>query len=135
MTQKNQIYKCEICGNIVEVLHNGAGELVCCGQPMKLIEEKVKDEGTEKHLPVIDMLPANICKESDGMKVKVGEIPHPMESEHYIEWIEIRTVNNKIGKRFLKPGDKTEAEFNTRSKVIEVRAYCNIHGLWKLEVK
>jgi len=135
MTQKNQIYKCEICGNIVEVLHEGAGELVCCGQPMKLIKEKVKDDGLEKHLPVVELLPANVCKEGDGIKVKIGETPHPMEPEHYIEWIEIKTADDKIGKKFLKPGDKTEAEFNTRSKVVEVRAYCNVHGLWKLDVK
>jgi len=134
MTQKNQIYKCEICGNIVEVLHNGAGELVCCGQPMKLIDEKIKDEGNEKHLPIMEILPANLCKQGDGIKIKVGEVPHPMETEHYIEWIEIKTADNKIGKKFLKPGDKTAVEFNTRSKVIEVRAYCNIHGLWKTKV-
>lgn len=128
MTQKNQIYKCEICGNIVEILHEGAGELVCCGQPMKLIKEKAKDEGTEKHLPVVELLPDN------GVRVKVGEVPHPMIPEHYIEWIEIKTADDKMGKKFLKPGDKTEVEFNAKSKVIEVRAYCNVHGLWKTQV-
>jgi superoxide reductase len=84
MTEKGQIYKCEICGNVVEVLDEGVGELVCCGQPMKLIEEKTEDEGKEKHVPIIE-------KNEEGVKVKVGSVPHPMTEEHYIEWIEIST--------------------------------------------
>ena len=132
MTKKNEIYKCNICGNIVEVLHIGAGKLVCCGQPMKLIEEKEKDEAKEKHLPVIEILPAKVCQGRDGIKVKIGEDPHPMEENHFIEWIEVKTADNKIGKKFLKPGDKPETEFNTRAEIKEVRAYCNIHGLWKI---
>ncbi len=135
MTNQNQIYKCEICGNIVEVLHTGAGELVCCGQPMKLMKENTEDEGQEKHVPVIGELPASICLEKDGVKIKVGEKEHPMEENHYIEWIEIITIDNKRGKKFLKPGDKSEVEFQTRKKVVSARAYCNVHGLWKYDVK
>ena len=140
MTKQNQIYKCEICGNITEVLHSGVGELVCCGQPMKLITEKTKDEGQEKsinakalldkHLPIIERLPDNICRGGDGIIVKIGEIPHPMEKEHYIEWVEVKTKAGKIGKQFLKPGDSTEIEFQTRDDIVEVRVYCNIYGLW-----
>ena len=132
MTQKTQIYKCNICGNIVEVLDVGAGQLICCNQPMELLEEKNKEEGLEKHLPVIEELPANVCQGKDGVKIKVGEVEHPMEENHYIEWIEIIPADNKRGKKFLKPGDKPEVEFYTRKEVIGARAYCNIHGLWKV---
>lgn len=125
MTELNQIYKCELCGNITEVLHTGAGELVCCGVPMALLEEKVTEEGNEKHLPVMEKL------ETGGVKVKVGEIAHPMEESHYIEWVEIQTKDGKVGKKFLQPADSTEMEFHTKEDVVEVRAYCNIHGLWK----
>lgn len=131
MIAKNQIYKCNICGNVVEVLTVGGGELVCCGQPMKLLAEKTKDEGREKHVPVVEALPAKVCQGKDGFRIKVGEIPHPMEEKHFIEWIEIQTKDGKIGKKFLKPGDKPEAEFYTRMEISEVRIYCNIHGLWK----
>ena len=131
MTQLKQIYKCNVCGNITEVLHSGAGQLVCCGQPMELLEVKNKDEGLEKHLPVIEEMPPNVCRDKDGFKVKVGETEHPMEESHYIEWIEINTADGKSGKKFLKPGDKPEAEFYTRVEIISVRAYCNIHGLWQ----
>jgi len=126
MTKTHQIYKCEICGNITEVLHTGIGKLVCCGQPMKLMEEKTQDEGIEKHLPVIKELSANVCKDKDGVVVKIGEIAHPMNEDHFIEWIEIVTVDGKAGKKFLKPGDKPEVEFHTRTEVFSVRAYCNI---------
>ena len=135
MTQKNQIYKCNICGNIVEVLHAGAGELVCCGEPMKLQEENTIDGAGEKHVPVIEELPANICKGKDGVKVKVGETEHPMDKEHYIEWIEIITDDGKRGKKFLQPGEKPEVEFYTRIKIIGARSYCNVHGLWEMQVK
>ncbi len=127
----NQVYKCEVCGNVVEVVHIGAGELVCCGQPMTLLAAKTKDEGLEKHVPVIEELPANLCQGKDGVLIKVGAVPHPMEEKHYIEWIEIITEDGKRGKKFLKPGDKPQAEFYTRKKVIGARIYCNIHGLWK----
>lgn len=130
MTQLNQIYRCEICGNIVEVLHTGMESLVCCGQPMNLLEEKVQEEGQEKHLPVIVEMPANVCQGKDGVIIKIGEVEHPMTEEHHIEWIEIITEDGKRGKKFLNPGDKPEIEFYTRKKVIGARAYCNIHGLW-----
>jgi len=134
MTEQNQIYKCEICGNIVELLHSGAGKLVCCSMEMKLINEKTKDEGLEKHVPVVEELPANVCQGKDGVKIKIGEVEHPMEDNHYIEWIEIITDDNKRGKKFLKPGDRPEEKFYTRKKIIGARAYCNIHGLWTMTI-
>jgi len=123
MTQRKQIYKCAICGNIVEVLHNGAGELVCCGQPMNLQEPKNQDQGQEKHLPVIEQVP-------EGIKIKIGSVEHPMEDTHYIEWIEINTTDGKSSKKFLNPGDKPESNFQTNLEIGSARAYCNIHGLW-----
>jgi len=123
MTDLKQVYICNICGNIVEVLHTGVGELVCCGQPMELLTEKTVDIGLEKHVPVIEKLNGKI-------KVKVGSVPHPMEQKHYIEWIEI-IVDGKTCRKFLKPGDKPEAEFEITAEKIEAREYCNIHGLWK----
>ena len=118
-----EVYKCEVCGNIVEVVHDGAGELVCCGQPMKLLEEKASEQGNEKHLPVVEA-------STDEIRVKVGEVAHPMEEKHYIEWIEILTSAGTI-KKFLKPGDKPEAIFKVSERATAVRSYCNIHGLWK----
>jgi len=123
MTKKNQIYKCNICGNIVEVLHAGIGELVCCGQPMELLKEKTEDEGTEKHVPIIE-------KTNKGFKVKVGSIPHPMEEKHYIEFIEV-IADGKVYRKFLKPGQSPEAEFCIQADNIIAREYCNVHGLWK----
>ena len=123
MTELNQVYKCNICGNIVEVLHTGVGKLVCCGQPMELLKEKTKDTGLEKHVPVVE-------KTDTGIKVKVGEIPHPMEDAHYIEWIEV-IADDKVHRKFLEPGDKPEAKFGIKSEKISAREYCNIHGLWK----
>ena len=131
MTQKKQIYKCDVCGNVVEILHIGAGELVCCGQSMNLIIAKNEEEGTEKHLPVIEELPANVCHGRDGFKIKIGEIKHPSEENHYIEWVEINTVDGKSGKKFLKPGDDPIVDFYTRIEVTTIRVYCNIHGLWE----
>lgn len=122
MTERLQDYKCEICGNIVEVLHSSKGQLVCCNQPMKLMEEKTEDVGKEKHVPVIE-------KTKTGIKVRVGSIPHPMEEKHYIEWIEIITDCGSL-RRFLKPGDKPEAEFEMKDGKAKIREYCNIHGLW-----
>ncbi len=133
MTQKKEIYKCFVCGNIVEVLHVGVGELVCCNEPMKLMEEKNKEEGIEKHLPVIEELPPNMCQGKDGFKIKIGEVNHPSEENHYIEWIEINTINGKSGKKFLEPGDEPESNFHTRHEVESARAYCNIHGLWSFK--
>jgi superoxide reductase len=123
MTQKKQVYKCNVCGNIVEVLHSSQGELVCCGQPMELQEPKTEDTGQEKHVPVIE-------KTEKGVKVKVGSDPHPMEENHYIEWIEIIADGNSY-KKFLNPGDKPEAEFEIETEDMWAREYCNIHGLWK----
>jgi len=123
MTKRLEIYKCEICGNIVEVLHEGVGELVCCGQPMKLFIENTVDAAKEKHVPVIE-------KVEGGIKVKVGSVPHPMEEKHYIEWIEI-IADGKVYKQFLKPGDQPEALFEIKADKITAREYCNIHGLWK----
>jgi len=130
MTQLHQIYKCNKCGNIVQILHNGNGSLVCCGEEMELQKEKVTDEGKEKHVPILESLPSMVCKGKDGIKVKIGSIPHPMSSDHYIEWIEIRT-ENKVGKRFLEADDLPEASFYLREEPKEIRCYCNIHGLWK----
>jgi superoxide reductase len=134
MTKMNQIHKCSLCGNIVEVLHTGVGELVCCGEPMSLLVEKTQDEGQEKHLPVMEKLPEDVCRGGDGYKIKVGEVAHPMEEAHYIEWIEIKTDDGKIGKKYLQPEDSTEVEFYTKKEITEVRVYCNIHGLWKITV-
>lgn len=123
MTEKLQIYKCEICGNIVEVLHEGEGELVCCGQPMKLYKENTTDAALEKHVPVIE-------KTENGFKIKIGSVAHPMIEEHYIEWIEV-IVDGTAYRQFLKPGDAPEAEFCIKADNIIAREYCNIHGLWK----
>ncbi len=134
MTKTKEIYKCEVCGNITEVLHAGFGELVCCNQPMINTIAKKNEEGVEKHLPVIESLPPQDCSVSDGFLVKVGETEHPSTEEHYIEWIEINTTDGKSGKKFLKAGDQPEVKFYTRKNIISVRAYCNIHGLWETDV-
>jgi superoxide reductase len=123
MTEQKQIYKCNICGNIVEVLYAGGGQLVCCGQPMELLKEKIEDVGKEKHVPVIE-------KTETGIIVKVGSVSHPMEEKHYIEWIEI-IADGASYRKFLKPGGKPEAEFCIKAEKIEAREYCNLHGLWK----
>mgnify|MGYP005633866295 FL=1 len=104
MTEKNQVYKCEICGNIVEVLHEGNGTLVCCGKPMKLQQENTIDASTEKHVPIIEKI------EEGKISIKVGLIPHPMDPDHYIEWIE-KDVDGKICRKQLKPGEEPEAKF------------------------
>ena len=122
MAERNQIYKCNICGNIVDVLHGRAGELVCCGEPMKLQLEKTKDEGSEKHVPMVE-------KTKKGFRVKVGETEHPMEENHFIEWIEV-IANGKTCRKFLKPEEKPEAEFCVQSEKVTAREYCNVHGLW-----
>ena len=122
MTERLQVYKCGICGNIVEVLHEGKGQLVCCGQPMELLREKAEDVGQEKHVPVME-------KTDKGVKVKVGSVPHPMEEKHYIEWIEVVTKDD-IARKFLKPGESPEAEFEVEREIVQIREYCNVHGLW-----
>jgi superoxide reductase len=123
MAERLEVYKCELCGNIVEVLHGGAGELVCCGQPMVHLVENTVDAAKEKHVPVIE-------KVAGGVKVKVGSVPHPMEEKHYIEWIEL-LVNGKAERQFLKPGQAPEAVFKVEQKNVTAREYCNLHGLWK----
>ncbi len=123
MTERLQVYKCEICGNIVEVLHEGQGELVCCGEPMKLLKEGAVDAAKEKHVPVIE-------KTAGGITVKVGSVPHPMEEKHYIEWIEV-IADGKAYRQFLKPGEAPEATFTIDAQQVTAREYCNIHGLWK----
>ena len=120
-----EVYKCSVCGNIVEVLFVGGGELVCCGKPMELQEEKTADSATEKHVPVIE-------KTEKGVKVKVGSAPHPMEDAHYIQWIEI-IADGKVYRQDLKPGQAPEAEFEIQAENIVAREYCNLHGLWKSE--
>lgn len=125
MAQLKGIYKCNVCGNVVEVLHAGGGTLVCCGEDMHLFDAKHEDQGLEKHLPVI-------VKDGNIVKVRVGEVAHPMEDAHYIEWIEL-TADGKSYKKFLKPGDKPEAEFCLSAQKFSARAYCNIHGLWENE--
>ena len=125
MVKRLQVYKCNVCGNIVEVLYVGGGELVCCNQPMNLLEEKSQEEGNEKHLPVVE--------KSDGeVKVKVGSVPHPMEEKHFIQWIEVE-ADDGIHIKFLKPGQEPAAEFDVSGDIVQVREYCNVHGLWKKE--
>jgi superoxide reductase len=125
MTERLQVYKCEVCGNIVEVLHEGVGELVCCGEPMKLLVEGAVDAAREKHVPVIE-------KTAGRIKVKVGSAPHPMEEKHFIEWIEV-IADGKAYRQFLKPGEAPEATFNIDAQQLTAREHCNIHGLWKAE--
>jgi len=124
MANFQQYYKCALCGNIVEVVHEGGGELVCCGQPMNLISANSIDASNEKHVPIIE-------KTDKGIIVKVGSIDHPMEEKHYIEWIEV-TNGAWIQRKFLKPGEKPQAEFCVEySDKLVAKEYCNIHGLWK----
>ena len=123
MTENLQVYKCQICENIVEVLHEGVGQLVCCGKPMMLKAENTQDASKEKHVPVIE-------HENEGVKIKVGSVIHPMVDNHHIEWIQIIT-NGKAYRRFLKPGDIPEVFFKIEKKGVTARAYCDVHGLWK----
>jgi len=123
MTKRTQVFRCELCGNIVEVLHQAGGELVCCGQPMTLLEGNTTDAATEKHVPVIE-------KVDGGYKVKVGEVAHPMADEHYIEWIEL-IAGDETHIAFLAPGGAPEAFFPAEADAVTARAYCNLHGFWK----
>jgi len=123
MTERNQVYKCDICGNIVEVIHVGKGQLVCCGQPMTLMELKVTEEGGyEKHLPVIE-------KDGNKYTVTVGSVEHPMLEAHWIEWIALDTESGVL-RKYLNPGEKPVAVFKTKENVLQVREYCNLHGHW-----
>ena len=123
MAERMEVYKCEACGNIVEVLHGGKGDLACCGQPMKLFKANTVDAAKEKHVPVVE-------KTADGVTVKVGEVAHPMEEKHYIEWIEI-IADGSVYRQFLKPGDAPEATFKVTADQVTAREYCTLHGLWK----
>lgn len=123
MAERLEVYKCEVCGNIVEVLFGGKGELVCCGKPMVLQKENTVDAAKEKHVPVVE-------KTSDSIKVKVGDVAHPMEEKHYIQWVEI-VADGKAYRQFLNPGDAPEATFNIQADRVTAREYCSLHGLWK----
>ena len=124
--EKLQVYKCPICGNIVEVLHVGGGKLVCCGKPMELMIEGTSDGALEKHVPVVE-------KQGNGYLVKVGAVPHPMTEEHYIEWIVVETKNQTYFQK-LQSNQKPEATFMTQEPVVYAYAYCNLHSLWKKEM-
>ncbi|MFO7806882.1 MAG: desulfoferrodoxin [Candidatus Moraniibacteriota bacterium] len=127
MTKLKQIYKCNVCGNIVEVLHTGQGELVCCGQSMELQQEKTEEEGLEeKHVPVFE-------KTESGYRAEVGSVPHPMEENHYIEWVELWVDGDLYERKFLKPGEQPKADFylDYEPEKIMFREYCNVHGLWR----
>ena len=123
MAEKMEVYKCDVCGNIVEVLHAGKGQLVCCNEPMKQMKENIVDASLEKHVPVIE-------KVANGIKVKVGSVPHPMEEKHYIEFVEL-IVDGKLYRQFLTPGQAPEAFFEITGDKVTAREYCNMHGLWK----
>ncbi|MFH1836186.1 MAG: desulfoferrodoxin [Methanobacteriota archaeon] len=120
--EKLEVYKCNVCGNIVEVLYSGGGTLVCCNENMKLLTEKSEDEGNEKHVPVVE-------ETEKGIKVKVGSIPHPMEEKHFIQWIQV-IAGDEVCRKFLNQGDAPEAEFEIKADGVKAREYCNIHGLW-----
>ena len=125
MTKRGEIYRCEVCGNIIEVINEAKGELVCCGKPMKLLEEKTADSSTEKHAPFVK-------KEGDIYIIKIGEnTNHPMEKSQKIQWIEIITQEG-VMRRYLDAGDEPQAEFKIleEENIIAAREYCNIHGLW-----
>jgi len=129
MTKKGEIYRCAVCGNLAEVVGAGSGKLVCCGQPMTLMAENTEEASWEKHIPVVERL-------EDRIRVRVGSAPHPMEDVHFIEWIEWAGPN-RTDRVYLRPGDAPEAEFPISEKEKRengiVRAYCNLHGLWKNE--
>ncbi len=125
MAAQYEVYKCMICGNITEVLHGGAGDLACCGQPMNKLTEGSTDAAQEKHVPVIEKI-------DGGYKVSVGSVPHPMEEKHYVEWIEL-VADGVSYTRFLKPGDAPVAQFMLEADHVSAREYCNLHGHWKAE--
>jgi superoxide reductase len=122
-TERLQVYRCELCGNMVEVLRAGAGTLTCCNQPMTRLQENTTDAAQEKHVPVIE-------KTAEGTTVKVGSVPHPMEEAHLIEWIEV-IDGSTVQRTYLKPGASPEAVFTVTAENITAREFCNLHGLWK----
>jgi superoxide reductase len=123
MTALLEVYRCNVCGNLVEVIHTGGGDLYCCGEPMKLLSESAKEGAAEKHLPVVERL-------ANCLMVKVGSVAHPMAEDHYIEWIEVE-AGGKAYRKFLEPGDAPEAAFEVVAEGAKARSYCNLHGLWK----
>jgi len=122
-TEILQVYRCGACGNMVEVTHAGAGQLVCCGQPMSLLAENTTDAATEKHVPVVE-------KAEGGIRVRVGSVAHPMEDKHFIEWVEA-IVDGKAYRQFLQPGQAPDVVFPVEGPEVTVREFCNLHGLWK----
>jgi superoxide reductase len=120
---KQEVYRCELCGNIIEKVNDGGGPLVCCGQPMTAVTENTTEAATEKHIPVVEAV-------SGGYKVTVGSVNHPMEETHYIEWIEIMTDDDRVYRKMLTPNEEPVAEFQVQSQNVRARAYCNLHGLW-----
>lgn len=123
MTQRMQVYKCEKCGNMVEVLRAAGGTLTCCHQPMTALVENTVDASKEKHVPVVEQV-------AGGVKVKVGSVPHPMEEKHFIEWVEIAS-GDALCRVWLKPGVAPEATFQALAGAVSAREFCNLHGLWK----
>ena len=123
MPERNEVYRCEVCGSIVGALHSSKGKLVCCGKPMTLMVENTVDAAKEKHVPVIE-------KQDGGIIVKVGSVAHPMEEKHFIEWVEV-IADDKVYRQFLNPGDAPEALFEINADSVIAREYCTLHGLWK----
>lgn len=122
MTQKREIYRCSICGNMIEVTNAGVGTLVCCEKPMVRLDGNEADASFEKHVPVVE-------KMSGGYRVRVGSLSHPMTEGHYIQWIELMT-KKKVLRHELTPDDMPEATFLTDEEMVCARAYCNLNGLW-----
>ncbi len=118
----SEIYKCDVCGQVIQVLNKSAGTLVCCNKPMRLLQEKTIDAGSEKHVPIIK-------QEGSNVEVRIGSIPHPMTTEHYIQWIKIITTREEQLIK-LKPGDEPIINTTINGEIIKVNAYCNKHELW-----
>ena len=125
MSKKYEVYSCEICGSMIEVINGGGGTLVCCNKPMTLVKENSVDAATEKHVPVVE-------KVEDGITVKVGSVTHPMEEKHFIQWIEVITTDGEVLRKDLTPNESPEATFKINGEIESVREYCNLHGLWKI---
>ena len=125
MPERLEVYQCKLCSNIVEVLRGGGGSLSCCETPMTHLKENTVDAAVEKHVPVVEAV-------DGGYVVKVGDVPHPMGADHYIEWIELSTEDNTfVQRQMLTPSSEPEATFKTNAAKVVARAYCNLHGLWK----
>lgn len=122
MAKRMEVYKCDVCGNMTEGLHDGVGIMVCCDQNMTVLTENTTEAAKEKHIPVVE-------KTADGYKVKVGSVAHPMDEKHHIEWIEL-IAGNRVYRQYLNPGDAPEASFAISAAQVKARAYCNLHGLW-----